>query len=100
MKSRKYAVAGYICYLLSYLGLALMSANIGGLIFRAQTVIDIVTFVLLPVAVCAAIGGVIWCFKRKSIWGYIVAAMIFVAPLGTLVNLFATYLLWWSSNNA
>lgn len=100
MKFRKYALAGYVCYLLCYLGLVLMSAKTHGPNLSTDAVIDIATFVLLPVVVCAAIGGLIWCFKRKDFCGYAVSSMIFVAPLGILVNLVATYLLWWSFNNA
>lgn len=100
MKSKKYAAVGYAFYLLSYLGFVLMSANASGFNMSAGAVINVLTFVLLPVILCVVVGVVIWCFKRTNIWSLIFVAMSFIAPIGVLINLLATYLLWWSSNNA
>lgn len=100
MKYRKYALPAYVIYLLSYLSIIAVSISIDGWGFSSESLIEIAQFILLPIPVCLAIGFTVWLFKRRSLISYSMASMVFVSPLGVVINLLAAYLLWWSASNA
>lgn len=100
MKFKKYGVPAYAIYILSYLCIVAVSVKIKGWGFSSQELVNIATFILLPLPICLFLGACIWLFKRSNILAYSMASMLIVSPIGILINLIAVYLLWWSASNA
>lgn len=100
MKYKKYALPAYLIYIASYLVIVAISVSINGWGLNLEALIEIVQFMVLPLPICIFIGFTFWLFKRANMLAYSAASMVFVSPVGVVINLFAAYLLWWSTTNA
>ncbi|BFM13638.1 hypothetical protein R50072_37910 [Simiduia litorea] len=100
MNYKRYAALAYALYISSYVLLVIISMGLSSWEMDFGIAYQIAKLILLPIAICAVIASIIWLFKRSKFMEYAVKAMIYVGPIGALVNFFATYLLWWSSKNA